>query len=57
MPKDERYRDASPRDAEGQGQPEPERPVPQHERAEQIGQAAKPSQAEGDREEMEERGL
>jgi len=57
MPKDERYDDASPRDAESQGQPEAERPVTAYERDAQSGQEAKPSQAEGDREEMEEKGL
>ncbi|HET6764201.1 MAG TPA: hypothetical protein VFH27_11035 [Longimicrobiaceae bacterium] len=57
MPKDARYRDASPHDAEAPEQPEAERPVTPYEREEQSGQAAKPSQAEGDREEMEEKGL
>jgi hypothetical protein len=57
MPKDERYGDASPRDAGSQDKPEAERPVPQHERVEGSGQSAKPSQAEGGGEQMEEKGL
>jgi hypothetical protein len=57
MPKDERYQDASPHDTASQSAPEPERPVPAYERDAQGGQSAKPSQAEGDREQMEEKGL
>ena len=57
MPKDERYQDANHRIDDGQGAPEPERPVPAYEREVQSGQEAKPSQAEGERETMEEKGL
>jgi hypothetical protein len=57
MPRDERYQDAGLRTADRQDAPEPGRPVPAHEREEQSGQAAKPSQAEGERETMEEKGL
>jgi hypothetical protein len=55
--KDERYEDRTPHPSREQGSSEPERPVPQHEREEQSGQPSKPSQAEGERETMEEKGL
>ena len=47
--KDPRYTDRSPHSAGEQGQPEPERPVPETEREAKSGQADKPSQAEGER--------
>jgi hypothetical protein len=55
--KDDRYAEESPKGADQQASPAPERPVPQHERQEQSGQPDKPSQAEGERETMEEKGL
>ena len=55
--KDERYADEAPLDAGHQASPAPVRPVPEHEREVGSGQAAKPSQAEGERETMEEKGL
>lgn len=44
----------TPRTADGQTQPEPERPVPATEVRRGTGQPDKPSQAEGDRETVEE---
>lgn len=48
--KDPRYEDRSPRDADGQDAPVPERPVPDEERRREEGQPDRPSQAEGERE-------
>jgi hypothetical protein len=41
--------DRAPRPAERQEAPQPERPVPEHERTVGDGQDDKPSQAEGER--------
>ena len=47
--KDPRYADESPHSAAEQSSPEPERPVPDEEKAQGSGQPNKPSQAEGER--------
>jgi hypothetical protein len=49
MEKDPRYQDRSPRTADPQEAPEPERPVPPEERRREATPADKPSQAEGER--------
>ena len=48
--KDPRHREKSPRGADAQDGPEPERPVPAEELRREDGQADHPSQAEGSRE-------
>lgn len=49
MHRDEREQGKSPRTAEEQDAPVPERPVPEEERRRKAGQDDKPSQAEGER--------
>lgn len=54
MTKDAREQEKSPKTAEEQASPQPERPVPSEEQRRSTGQPDKPSQAEGERETVEE---
>lgn len=54
MTKDPREQEKSPKSAEEQEAPAPERPVPPEEKRRSTGQPEKPSQAEGSREAVEE---